>query len=315
MISVDPTSPFTRRRAARRPDPARRALPRSRRLHPLDGHARPRRAASPRRPLQAVLVLGAAGKDVVFVETVGTGQSEIGVRLDRRHRRARADAGLGRRGAGAEGRDHGDPRRDRDQQARPAARRGRARASCARCSRSAPASRPRSCCTEALARRGDGRALGGDRGAPGRAAGRRRASRERRAANLAAEVFAVASARARRYLENAVADDPELARAARARCGRRELDPLTRGRTRSCERCSGLTTKTTPTLADIEAARERIGGHARVTPVYGSETLAARDGPDDAAEGREPPAHGLVQDPRRRQQARDAHAGASAPPA
>jgi threonine dehydratase len=35
-----------------------------------------------------------------------------------------------------------------------------------------------------------------------------------------------------------------------------------------------LTTKTTPTLADIEAARGRILGHARATPVYGSETLS-----------------------------------------
>jgi len=34
-----------------------------------------------------------------------------------------------------------------------------------------------------------------------------------------------------------------------------------------------LATKTTPTLADIEAARERIGDHARVTPVYSSDTL------------------------------------------
>jgi len=34
-----------------------------------------------------------------------------------------------------------------------------------------------------------------------------------------------------------------------------------------------LTTKTTPTLADIQAARDRIGTHARVTPVYGSESL------------------------------------------
>ena len=43
---------------------------------------------------------------------------------------------------------------------------------------------------------------------------------------------------------------------------------------RSSERYSTLaTTKTTPTLADIEAARERIGEHARVTPVYGSDTL------------------------------------------
>ncbi|HEY2325890.1 MAG TPA: threonine ammonia-lyase [Gaiellaceae bacterium] len=35
-----------------------------------------------------------------------------------------------------------------------------------------------------------------------------------------------------------------------------------------------------PTLADIEAARERISGHARVTPVYTSETLARRAGRD-----------------------------------
>lgn len=34
-----------------------------------------------------------------------------------------------------------------------------------------------------------------------------------------------------------------------------------------------MATKTTPTLADIEAARGRIGDHARVTPVYGSDTL------------------------------------------
>jgi threonine dehydratase len=34
-----------------------------------------------------------------------------------------------------------------------------------------------------------------------------------------------------------------------------------------------LTTKTTPTLADVQAARDRIGPHARVTPIYGSESL------------------------------------------
>ncbi len=33
-----------------------------------------------------------------------------------------------------------------------------------------------------------------------------------------------------------------------------------------------------PTLADIEVARERLAGHARVTPVYGSESLARRSG-------------------------------------
>jgi LAO/AO transport system kinase len=49
---------------------------------------------------------------------------------------------------------------------------------------------------------------------------------ERRARNLAAEVFAVASARARRHLENAVQDDPELARLL-DEVRRRSLDPLT----------------------------------------------------------------------------------------
>ena len=35
-----------------------------------------------------------------------------------------------------------------------------------------------------------------------------------------------------------------------------------------------MATTTAPTLADIEAARERVEGHARVTPVYGSETFS-----------------------------------------
>jgi LAO/AO transport system kinase len=48
---------------------------------------------------------------------------------------------------------------------------------------------------------------------------------ERRRRNLAAEVFAVASARAKRHLELAVADDPELRRLLDA-VQRRELDPL-----------------------------------------------------------------------------------------
>jgi threonine dehydratase len=39
-----------------------------------------------------------------------------------------------------------------------------------------------------------------------------------------------------------------------------------------------MATKTAPTLADVEAARERIGDHARVTPVYNSDTLSLRTG-------------------------------------
>jgi LAO/AO transport system kinase len=49
---------------------------------------------------------------------------------------------------------------------------------------------------------------------------------ERRRANLAHEVFAVASARAKEHLEHAVADDPELRRLL-DEVQRRELDPLT----------------------------------------------------------------------------------------
>jgi threonine dehydratase len=41
-----------------------------------------------------------------------------------------------------------------------------------------------------------------------------------------------------------------------------------------------LATKTTPTLADIEAAHARIDEHARVTPVYGSATLSRETGRD-----------------------------------
>jgi LAO/AO transport system kinase len=49
---------------------------------------------------------------------------------------------------------------------------------------------------------------------------------ERRRRNLAGEVFAVASARAKAHLERAVADDPELRRLL-DEVQRRELDPLT----------------------------------------------------------------------------------------
>jgi LAO/AO transport system kinase len=49
---------------------------------------------------------------------------------------------------------------------------------------------------------------------------------ERRRKNLAGEVFAVASGRAKAYLQQAVADDPELRRLL-DEVQRRELDPLT----------------------------------------------------------------------------------------
>ena len=49
---------------------------------------------------------------------------------------------------------------------------------------------------------------------------------ERRRTNLAAEVFAVASARAKAHIEEAVAEEPELRRLLDA-VQARELDPLT----------------------------------------------------------------------------------------
>jgi LAO/AO transport system kinase len=49
---------------------------------------------------------------------------------------------------------------------------------------------------------------------------------ERRRKNLAGEVFAVASARAKAHLEEAVSEDPELRRLLDG-VQRRELDPLT----------------------------------------------------------------------------------------
>jgi len=49
---------------------------------------------------------------------------------------------------------------------------------------------------------------------------------QRRRENLAGEVFAVASARAKAHLEHAVADDPELRRLLNEVQGRK-LDPLT----------------------------------------------------------------------------------------
>jgi hypothetical protein len=49
---------------------------------------------------------------------------------------------------------------------------------------------------------------------------------ERRAQHLAGEVFAVASARAKSHLEQAVTDNPELQRLL-GEVQRRKLDPLT----------------------------------------------------------------------------------------
>ena len=100
---------------------------------------------------------------------------------------------------------------------------------------------------------------------------------ERRAGTSRREVFQVASARARRHLEDAVQEDPELRRLLEDVQARR-LDPLTAVR-EILERCSGLA-HDDGTRRSL-TSRPRASGSpavARVTPVYGSETLSRLTG-------------------------------------
>ena len=83
---------------------------------------------------QALRVLDAAGCDVVLVETVGVGQSEVEVAGTGRHHGGAARAGHGRRDPGREGRHPRGRRRLRRQQGRPGRRRQRRCASCGTCS-------------------------------------------------------------------------------------------------------------------------------------------------------------------------------------
>jgi LAO/AO transport system kinase len=100
---------------------------------------------------------------------------------------------------------------------------------------------------------------------------------ERRRKNLADEVFAVASGRAKAHLERVVRDDPELRRLL-AEVQARRLDPLSAVR-EILRRCSRLATqRTAPTLADIQEARGRLLGIVEETPIYLSETFSRRCG-------------------------------------
>ena len=269
-----PFEPLHPGRAARRPDPADRPLPRPRGLHPLDGHAR-----APRRPGR-VDAPGAArarrGREGRRLPRDGRDRAERGRRaVDRRHRRAGADAGLGRLDPGAEGRDHGDPRRDRDQQVGSSAREDDA-----------------------------------ERGAPGpRARAARRAARPRsfsprRCAATGSPSSGRRSATTMRGSRPTASWRAGAARTWRARCsrspacGRGGIWRMQCATTRSCWRCSRPSSAASstrsppsvrssstcsgsahdrwqaPSLADIEAAREQVAGRARVTPIYGSETLS-----------------------------------------
>ena len=175
--------------------------------------------------LQALLLLDAAGKDVVFVETVGTGQSEVEI--------ARvADTVLLVLMPGS-----GDSIQALkagimeipdviavNKADHPAAKTMVADVRSILALDRERAWKPPIVLTEAL--QGEGIEALWDRLAEHRTHLEQDGLLdERRREHLAAEVFAVSSARAKTHLEHAVRDDPELARVLEA-VQRRELDPL-----------------------------------------------------------------------------------------
>jgi LAO/AO transport system kinase len=225
VISVDPSSPFTR--GALLGDRIRLAD------HFLDPEVfirsmgtRGHQGGLAEATLQAALVLDAAGKDVVFIETVGTGQSEVGIV-------AIADTvvlvlmpgsgdSIQALKAGimeipdviaVNKRDH------------PAAKTMVNEVRSILALDTDRAWRPPIVLTEAV--RGEGVAeLWEQIGEHRRHLEENGLLAARRAEHLVGEVFAVASARAKTHLERAVADDEELARLLAA-VQERKLDPLT----------------------------------------------------------------------------------------
>jgi len=220
VISVDPSSPFTH--GALLGDRIRLAD------HFLDpgvfirsmgtrGHAGGLAEAT----LQALLVLDAAGKDIVFVETVGTGQSDIGVlsiadTVVLALQPGSGDSVQALKAGIMEIPDVIAVNKCEHPLARTTATDVRQVLALG----PREAAKPPVILTDALAGIGIGRLW--DAVEAHRVSG---GLQERRRRNVAAEVFAVASARARRHLESAVAEDPELARLLE-QVERRELDPL-----------------------------------------------------------------------------------------
>lgn len=225
MISVDPSSPFTQ--GALLGDRIRLTE------HFLDPGVFIRSMGTRGHPgglaeatLQALLVLDASGKDIVFLETVGAGQSEVGVIsiADTVVLVLMPGSGDSIQALKAgimeipnvivvNKSDHPLAETMRNE-VRQVLRLG-----------PHEAWDPPVVLTEAL--RGEGIGVLWEKIAAHRehleSTGVLEQQRQR---NLAAEVFAVASARARRHLEAAVSADPELQRLL-AEVERRELDPLT----------------------------------------------------------------------------------------
>ncbi len=223
VISVDPTSPFTG--GALLGDRIRLSE------HFLDPGVFIRSMGTRGHPgglaeatLQAVLILDAAGTDVVFVETVGAGQNEIGVATA-------ADTVVLVLMPGS-----GDAVQalkagimeipdviaiNKADQPLASAMKNDVRQMLAL----GPGPAPPIVMTEGPSGKGSAElwaAIEAHRARLEAHGG----LEERRARNLATEVYAIASARARRHLENAVSDDNELLRLLDD-VRRRKLDPLT----------------------------------------------------------------------------------------
>jgi LAO/AO transport system kinase len=219
VISVDPSSPFTQ--GALLGDRIRLAD------HFLDpevfirsmgtrGYAGGLAEAS----LQAVLLLDAAGKDVIFVETVGSGQNDVGVLTVADTvvlvlQPGSGDSVQALKAGVMEIPDVIAVNKSDHPLAQATAKDVRQVLSLG-----SGEQKPPVILTNALEDAGIGelwRAIESHGDSPG--------LDERRRRNLAAEVFAVASARARRRLEAAVADDRGLA-SLLERVQQRQLDPL-----------------------------------------------------------------------------------------
>jgi LAO/AO transport system kinase len=224
VVSVDPSSPFTR--GALLGDRIRLAE------HFLDpgvfirsmgtrGHA----GGLAESTLQALLLLDASGKDVVFLETVGTGQSDVGVlsiadTVVLALQPGSGDSVQALKAGIMEIPDVIAINKADHPQARQTANDVRQVLALAPSEQQPPivlTEAPAGTGIEELWAAIDAHRAGLEQDG---------ALEQRRARNLAAEVFAVASARARRHLEDAVADDAELRRLL-DRVERRELDPLT----------------------------------------------------------------------------------------
>jgi LAO/AO transport system kinase len=176
--------------------------------------------------LQALLLLDASGKDVVFLETVGTGQSDIGVLSIADTVVLALQPGSGDSVQALKAGIMEIPDVIAVNKAdSPLARRTAADVRQVLALGPADAPKPPIILTDALSGSGIDElwaAIQAHAAAPG--------LEERRRRNLAAEVFAVASARARRHLEAAVTGDPELTRLLE-QVQQRQLDPLTAVRT------------------------------------------------------------------------------------